>query len=52
MAGEQQWPKYPAEFLLDFRSIDRFLFRVSDIYTQEDDAQPDVLSRLDDCDWR
>jgi len=27
----QQVPKYPAEFILDFRSVDRFLYRVADL---------------------
>ena len=38
MADELQCPKYPTEFMLEFRSVDHFLFRVSDIYSQEEDV--------------
>lgn len=42
-------PKYPAEFFLDFRSIDRFLYRVSDLYSLDEHTSKDLLARLDKC---
>jgi hypothetical protein len=41
--------KYPAEFFLEFRSADRFLYRVSDLYVLGEVAGTDLLERLDDC---
>lgn len=42
-------PKYPSEFFLEFRSIDRFLYRVSDLYRLDEFASKDLLDRLDNC---
>lgn len=41
--------KYPAEFFLDFRSVDRFVYRVSDLYELDEYVHRDLLARLDDC---
>jgi hypothetical protein len=41
--------KYPAEFYLEFRSVDRFLYRVSDLYTLGQDVGKELLARLHDC---
>lgn len=41
--------KYPAEFFLEFRSVDRFLYRVSDLYQLDEIAGKDLLERLDNC---
>lgn len=49
MADEGLRPKYPAEFMLEFRSVDRFVFRVSDIYTFDEDVRREHLKRLDEC---
>jgi hypothetical protein len=42
-------PKYSAEFFLEFRSIDRFLYRVSDLYQLDGLASKNLLGRLDKC---
>lgn len=42
-------PKYPAEYFLEFRAVDRFLYRVSDLYQLGEIAGKDLLDRLDDC---
>ena len=42
-------PKYPVEFILEFRSVDRFLYRVSDLYRLDKVASEEALARLDDC---
>jgi hypothetical protein len=41
--------KYPAEFFLEFRSVDRFLYRVSDLYQLNEVVGKDLLERLDNC---
>ena len=33
----------------EFRSIDRFLLRVSDIYALDEDVRSDRLRRVNDC---
>ena len=42
-------PKYPAEFFLDFRSVDRFVYRVSDLYALDEHTSKELLARLDKC---
>jgi hypothetical protein len=42
-------PRYPTEFLLEFRSVDRFLFRVADLRVLNDHARAESLERLDHC---
>src|SRR5262245_24878 len=42
-------PKYPTEFFLEFRAVDRFIYRVSDLYSLDDDMTPEVFDRLDRC---
>ncbi len=37
------------EFVLNFKSIDRFLYRVSELDELGDAVSPDLLERLDDC---
>jgi hypothetical protein len=41
--------KYPVEFFLEFRSVDRFLYRVSDLYQLDKVTSQEVLARLDNC---
>ncbi|MDX6499107.1 MAG: hypothetical protein QOG23_2367 [Blastocatellia bacterium] len=41
--------KYPAEFFLEFRSVDRFIYRVSDLYSQKSNVDTTLLARLDNC---
>jgi len=40
--------KYPAEVFLDFRSVHRFLYRVSDLHELDHGANEEILDRLDD----
>jgi hypothetical protein len=47
--SRSQTSKYPAEFFLEFRSADRFLYRVSDLYQLNEIAGKDLLDRLDNC---
>lgn len=42
-------PKYPEEFYLDFRSFDRFIYRVSDLYSLDENLSNEILVRLDKC---
>lgn len=42
-------PKYAAEFILEFRSQDRFLYRATDVYSVEDHAFGELEARLADC---
>jgi hypothetical protein len=42
-------PKYPTEFFLAFRSVDRFLFRISDLRAIGELPDQGSLDRLDDC---
>jgi hypothetical protein len=42
-------PKYPAEFILTFKSVDRFLFRVSDLGDLKELENQELLARLHDC---
>ena len=42
-------PKYANEFVLEFASIDRFLFRASDLYELKSHLSPELGRRLDDC---
>jgi hypothetical protein len=44
----QPVPKYPAEFILDFRSVDRFLYRVSDLELTGQLSE-ELQSRVDGC---
>jgi hypothetical protein len=41
--------KYPAEFLLEFRAVDRFLFRVSDLRDLREPQHSEFFKRLDNC---
>lgn len=41
--------KYASEYVLEFSSIDRFLFRISDQGILEQHVAPEVFKRLDDC---
>lgn len=41
--------KYPLEFYLDFRSVDRFLYRVCDLHDLPAYSHPELLERLDNC---
>jgi hypothetical protein len=41
--------KYPAEFVLDFNSDDRFIFRASDLYHLAQHISPELLERVDKC---
>lgn len=41
--------KYPVEFFLEFRSVDRFLYRISDLYKLGEVTSAEVLARLDNC---
>jgi hypothetical protein len=41
--------KSSIEYILEFRSCDRFIYRISDLYSQKQDVPPDLLSRLDQC---
>ncbi|MBZ5505131.1 MAG: hypothetical protein LAO78_06570 [Acidobacteriia bacterium] len=41
--------KYPAEFLLEFRAVDRFLFRVSDLRDLREPQHSQLFKRLDNC---
>ena len=41
--------KSSIEYILEFRSLDRFIYRISDLYSQKDDVPPDLLNRLDQC---
>jgi len=41
--------KSSIEYFLEFRSCDRFIYRISDLYSQKQDVSPDLLSRLDHC---
>lgn len=42
-------PKYPADVFMEFTSIDRFLYRVTDLYTISEYNPPDIVERLDNC---
>jgi len=42
-------PKYRTEFVLTFKSIDRFLFRISDLDELDDSVSEALLKRLHDC---
>lgn len=39
----------PGDFYIEFRAIDRFLYRVSDLYELESHVREDLLQRLDQC---
>lgn len=41
--------KYPFECFLEFQSVDRFLYRVSDLYDLDKHVDKKLLKRLDDC---
>lgn len=45
----KQTPKYPEEFILEFTSIDRFIFRASDVFTLHENTRQEYLDRLDNC---
>jgi hypothetical protein len=47
--SEMMIPKYPTEFLLEFRSADRFLYRISDLRDLSDLPYQNFLERLDNC---
>lgn len=42
-------PKYSEEFLLEFQSVDRFMYRVCDLYAQQEEVDSTLLDRLDHC---
>src|SRR4051812_39442655 len=44
-----QIAKYPEEFVLEFFSVDRFIFRASDVFKLEDHTSRKMLDRLDHC---
>jgi hypothetical protein len=44
-----QISKYSDEFMLEFTSIDRFIFRASDVFRLDDHSNKESLSRLDNC---
>jgi hypothetical protein len=44
-----QIAKYPEEFVLEFFSVDRFIFRASDVFKLEDHSDQESLDRLDNC---
>lgn len=46
---EPSHPKYPTEFMFEFRSVDRFLFRASDLRVLDDHVRTEALRHLDDC---
>jgi hypothetical protein len=41
--------KYGADFFLHFQSIDRFVFRVSDLYELDRFTDKELMRRLDEC---
>jgi hypothetical protein len=41
--------KYPDEYVLEFRSVDRFLFRASDLDSLDKHIRRPLLDRLDNC---
>lgn len=41
--------KYPFECFLEFQSVDRFLYRVSDLYDLDQYPDKKILERLDNC---
>ena len=42
-------PKYAAEFFLEFRSMDRFIYRVSDLHHLADFNSQELNERVDKC---
>lgn len=44
-----QISKYSEEFVLEFFSVDRFVFRASDVFRLDDHSNQDLLDRLDNC---
>ena len=44
-----QTAKYAEEFALEFFSVDRFIFRASDVFTLDDHSHREWLDRLDNC---
>ncbi|MGJ4949007.1 hypothetical protein [Bradyrhizobium sp. HKCCYLS20291] len=44
-----QAAKYAEEFALEFFSVDRFIFRASDVFTLDDYSSREQLDRLDNC---
>jgi hypothetical protein len=42
-------PKYSEEFILTFKSVDRFIFRASDIWAIDDHVASESRARLDRC---
>jgi hypothetical protein len=42
-------PKYSTEFVLEFLSEDRFLYRISDLYELKELIDQELLRRLEDC---
>jgi hypothetical protein len=42
-------PKYSAEFILRFRSIDRFVYRAADLHQLRELTSEETLNRLDEC---
>ena len=41
--------KYPEEFVLEFFTVDRFIFRASDVFKLENHSNEELLDRLDNC---
>jgi len=39
----------PGDFYIEFRAVDRFLYRISDLYELESYVREDLLQRLDQC---
>ena len=44
----QQVPKYPAEFIIEFRSVDRFLYRPTDLELIGQLSE-ELQNRVDGC---
>src|ERR1700686_4114779 len=44
-----QIAKYAEEFALEFFSVDRFIFRASDVFRLDDHSNQESLDRLDSC---
>src|SRR4051794_17529165 len=49
MVADSIKPRYETEFFLEFRSTDRFLYRVSDLYELDQCINTDLRDRLDNC---
>src|SRR6476659_3448131 len=41
--------KYPAEFMFEFRSVDRFVFRAADLYELHKHVGKELIDRVRSC---